>query len=283
MRLHYLPLIAFSLFTSTAFADQLMQWKRIPLEIDLHVGQERIIFVDRNVAVGIPPELDGKIQVQSSGGAVYLKSKTSFKLHRVQLRDLESGVDILLDVRSKKSKEALDNVRIVLDPTTTVTNNAQNIPQTAVSDEPTVSTTKSALPAPAALVRYAAQSLYAPLRTVEPLQGVHRVALKLPKTVSNLLPHLSILATPLEAWGLEGYVVTAVRIKNLANQRVELDPRYLQGYFYAAAFQHNWLGEKGTMEDTTVVYLVTEGKPERAFISAQAVKKSVKNTKAKQK
>lgn len=263
-------LLTLTLLAPLAQAEILMPWKRIPLPVDLHVNEERILFLDRNVQVGVPAELDGKIEVQSTGGAVYLKSKESFDLQRLQLRDLENGQEILVDLRSKAEKGKLDHVRITFDKE--VVNNNQTVAQTSVDDpeRATPAYLKSGLPAPAALTRYAAQSLYAPLRTVEPLDGVRRVAVKLPKSIPNLMPNVAILATPLESWELDGYVVTAIRIKNLSNERIDLDPRNLQGYFYSATFQHNWLDEKGTMEDTTVVYLVTEGKPDRAFIPFQS-------------
>lgn len=265
------------LFASfTAHAEVLMQWNRIPLRVDLHVGQERIVFFDKNVRVGLPAEMDGKIEVQSSGGAVYFKAKEAFDLSRIQFRDMESNQLILIDMKALNAKGKLDNVRVLYSET--VTNNTHTVPQTEVSDG-LPERRESALPPQAALTRYAAQSLYAPPRTIEPLEGVKRVAVKLPKTISNLMPNFLIQATPLEAWGLDRYVVTAVRIKNLENIRIQLDPRYLQGYFYAATFQHNWLGEKGTPEDTTVVYLVTEGRPENAFIPvSQMVNKAKKST-----
>ena len=37
--------------------------------------------------------------------------------------------------------------------------------------------------------------------------------------------------------------------------------------FETATFQHRWLGRAGTPEDTTVVYLVIQGRPEGAFIA----------------
>lgn len=277
MKKAYFALGLATFFVHTANADILMPWKRIPLNIDLNVDNERIIFVDKNVKVGYPAELDGKITIQSSGGAVYLKASEPFETQRIQLRDMESGQLILLDITSKANKEKLDAVRIVFDEN--VVNNHQKVDQTMLSDTDISEQKSSALPPPAALTRYAAQSLYAPLRTVEPLEGVRRVGVKLPKSLPNLMPNLTLSARPLESWGLDNYVVTAVRLKNLANERVTLDPRYLQGYFYSATFQHNWLGENGTPEDTTVVYLVTDGSPQNAFIPLPQIGKTKKRGK----
>ncbi|WP_419851710.1 TIGR03749 family integrating conjugative element protein [Actinobacillus pleuropneumoniae] len=273
-----LTALCLSSVSFSACAEILMPWKRTPLPIDLHVGEERVILVDKNVQVGLPPELDGKLRVQSTGGAVYLKANTIFDLNRIQLRDVESGQIILIDLKSRAHKGKLESIRIVMDES--VENSKLLVSQTQVPDLQAAETQQqSALPTPAALIRYAAQSLYAPLRTVEPLDGVRRVAAKLPKSIPNLMPNLTLNATPLDSWGLDGYVVTAIRLKNQAAHQVSLDPRDLQGYFYSAAFQHNWLGPKGTAEDTTVVYIVTEGNPNRAFIlprTAKAKNKLVK-------
>lgn len=60
--------------------------------------------------------------------------------------------------------------------------------------------------------------------------------------------------------------MTAIRLQNQSGQRITLDPRELQGQFTAAAFQHDWLGPCGLAEDTTLVYLVTEGPVSRTLL-----------------
>lgn len=54
-----------------ANAVEIMRWERIPLALPLIVGQERIVFVDQNIRVGIPRNLVDKLRVQSTGGALY--------------------------------------------------------------------------------------------------------------------------------------------------------------------------------------------------------------------
>jgi len=71
-------------------AVELMKWERIPLQIPLNVGQERIVFVDKNVRVGFPSSLNGKLRVQSSGGAVYLDASDAFPVTRLQLQNKEN-------------------------------------------------------------------------------------------------------------------------------------------------------------------------------------------------
>ncbi|MGV6989229.1 TIGR03749 family integrating conjugative element protein [Testudinibacter sp. P80/BLE/0925] len=276
-----------------AQAEVLVKWQRTPIPISLSVDNERIIFVDRNVKVGYPPILDNKLRIQNAGGALYLKPTQPFEKTRLQLQDMATGEIILLDVQSQattsnvEARSTQEPIRILYD-VAVESNRAVKMPSVDVERESLSSASasinpKPSLPIPAALTRYAAQSLYAPLRTVEPLEGVRRVATRLPKMLTTLLPAAPITATPLESWQLGEYVVTAIRLKNRSATRITLDPRDLQGRFYAATFQHQWLGINGTSEDTTTLYLITVGSADKAVIpaanqqnKAKPVKKTVK-------
>ena len=109
------------------------------------------------------------------------------------------------------------------------------------------------------ITRYAAQMLYAPLRTVEPVDGIAQVNLKRGLNLTTLLPTLPVEASALGAWRLDDYWVTAVKLRNTSTQHLALDPRELMGDFITATFQHPYLGTKGEASDTTTVYLVTRG------------------------
>ncbi len=52
---------------AVAHAVEIMQWERLPLAVPLHVDQERIIFIDQNVRVGVPHALADSLRVQSAG------------------------------------------------------------------------------------------------------------------------------------------------------------------------------------------------------------------------
>jgi len=105
---------AFIFSPMTASADVLMKWARKPLPIDLQIEKERILFVDKNVKVGYPPELDSKLRIQSTGGAVYLKATADFPKTRLQLMDVATGEIILLDVQAKHSvANASEPIRFV--------------------------------------------------------------------------------------------------------------------------------------------------------------------------
>lgn len=246
-----------------AQADILMKWQRMPLSVDLQVNQERIILVDKNVKIGFPKSIEGKLRLQSTGGAVYIKALETFPTTRLQLKDMVTNEIILIDVVAKKKVANPDEtIRLIYDEK--LENQSGSFNQDDVADVAEYPSPQ--LPTPAALTRYAAQMLYAPLRTVEPLPGVRQVAHRLPNKITTLLPALPINTTPLMSWSLGDYTVTAIRLQNRSSHRIDLDPRELQGRFYAATFQHSWLGRSGTTEDTTTVYLVTEGYPDKALI-----------------
>lgn len=270
-----------------AQAVELVKWERIPLPVALHVGQERIVFVNRNVRVGFPPELKGKLRVQSTGGAVYLQPGEQFARTRLVLQDVENGEMILLDISAEEGKSVLEPVSLVYQGEVSSSTGNNDV---ATTDNQTPKTgerqstskpkeKKSTTPLPVALTRYAAQSLYAPSRTIEPLPGVHSISLALPDKLTSLLPSESVEVRPLAAWGLQGYSVVALTLRNQRPEKVVLDPRRLQGNFYSATFQHRWLGASGTPEDTTTVYLVTKGRPDNAFLSEPVKAKTGKGGK----
>lgn len=247
------------LIIAPAHAVEVMQWERLPLAVPLIVGQERVVFIDRDVRVGVPADIADHLRVQSADGAIYLRASAPIEPSRLQLQDVSNGTLILLDIAAHAAapKEApLEPVRIVLDhapsskPAQTPTHGDD-----ASDDVPTARDT----PVPVVLTRYAAQSLYAPLRTVEPVDGIAPVSVDRTLPLDSLLPTLPVRASVWAAWRLDDAWVTAVRLTNTSTQHLDLDPRALQGDFVAATFQHPDLGPAGGDTDTTVVYLVTHG------------------------
>ncbi|WP_245874491.1 TIGR03749 family integrating conjugative element protein [Cedecea neteri] len=282
-------LVLACLASASTQADELMKWERIPLQIPLSTAHERVVFVDKNVRVGFPPALNGKLRVQSTGGAVYLKAETAFPTTRLQLQDVETGEVILLDVTAAETGPD-EPVRLVysgdvtrLDSkadlreagakagTGSATSGATGASGATGSAATPPKKTHYSAPLPVVLTRYAAQSLYAPLRTVEAVPGIHPLNPHLPGHITTLYPAEPVAATPLATWSVGPRAVVALQVRNTQTRRLVLDPRLLQGEFVAATFQHRWLGPAGTPEDTTVLYLVTAGRPETAFIAEPVV------------
>ncbi|TYL42088.1 TIGR03749 family integrating conjugative element protein [Dickeya sp. ws52] len=246
---------------SSAHAVEILRWERLPLAVPLTVGQERIVFVEHNVRVGIPASIGDRLRVQSAGGAIYLRASKPIEPTRLQLQDVDSGALILLDIDAmpaqKDGEPKLEPVRIVEDNTTPPRDGQ---PPDSATDAPATDQARPAqhkTPVAVVLTRYAAQNLYVPLRTVEPVPGIMQVNLHRNLPLDTLLPTLPVQATALVSWRLEDQWVTAVRLTHTEGGWIQLDPRALQGDFLTATFQHASLGPHGTPEDTTVLYLVT--------------------------
>ncbi|MBV4535592.1 MULTISPECIES: TIGR03749 family integrating conjugative element protein [Pseudomonas] len=246
MRVLILILVAATGWCSAVGAVEVKYWDRLPLAVPLTVGQERVLMLDDDVRVGLPSAIASKLRVQSVGGTVYLRAAEALPPTRLQLQSVKTGDIILIDIEALDGNEALEPVKIV-----------------AKTQVPDAETKKDAAPVatpvPVVLTRYAAQNLYAPLRTVAPLPGVRRLPLTDSIAFSTLLPTERVSIKALAAWRLGDYWVTAVKIVNRGPGKVALDPRHLQATLYAATFQHADLGLAGTPEDTTVAYLVTRG------------------------
>lgn len=259
----------------TAMADahaiEIMQWERIPLAIPLQVGKERIVFVDQNVRVGMPQDLVGSLRVQSTGGTVYLMATREIPPTRLQLQNVATGEIMLVDIAATPEKEgqsALEPVKIVPGVTpatrygqsaTRVVESTASTPSPDADDEDTPAPPRHETPAPVALTRYAAQMLYAPLRTVEPVAGISQVRIDRQMDLSTLLPGLPLEASALGAWKLDDTYVTAVKLRNLSVQQLVMNPTDLMGNFVTATYQHSYLGARGNASDTTTLYLVTKG------------------------
>ena len=248
----------------TGHAVEIMRWERLPLAVPLVVGQERVVFIERNVRIGVPVGVGEQLRVQSAGGAIYLRANAPIPPTRLQLQDVESGALILLDIAAEQAKAgqpALEPVRIVEGDMPTTRYGEPATPAATVDDaaqRPSAAAHR-ATPVAVGLTRYAAQNVYAPLRTVEPVPGIGRVNIRRGQELSTLLPTVPVLAQALAAWRLEDQWVTAVKLINTSARWIDLDPRALQGDFLAATFQHPNLAPAGLAADTTVVYLVTRG------------------------
>lgn len=244
-----------TLLPITASAVEILKWERLPLAVPLVLGQERVIFLDKNVRVGVDGSLRNKLRVQSTGGALYLLANDQIAPSRLQVQVVETGEIILIDIATIEGDRALEPVRIIdaKDTKLSLTDDEQQYHDAQVAES--IKT-----PAPIALTRYAAQSLYAPLRTIEPIPGISRVPVRATDAqLKTLLPTYPVEAHALIAWRLGDHYVTAIKLVNKGFTKINLDPRKLQGNFYAATFQHSYLGEIKTAEDTTTLYLVTQG------------------------
>lgn len=251
------------LMSAQSLAVELMQWDRKPLDIDLPVGTERLVTLDRNVSVGLPESIVSRdvLRVQSAGGVLYLKAHEAFDTQRVQLKDMETGEILIVDLSAREGASSEEIQVVEEDPTPNdPSETAESEEDSGSGDEGAETSAAAGAPMPVTMTRYAAQSLYSPMRAVESVQGIRRTAMRLPHSLPNLMPALPLEASPVAAWTKGGWTVTAVELANQDPSRAfELDPRWLQGDYYSAAFMHPSVGPRGRVDDTTTVFIVTRG------------------------
>lgn len=252
------------LLSQNLLAVELVQWERLPIAVPLVKGEERIIFLDKNVRVGVSSQLANTLRVQSAAGALYLLANDEIEPTRLQVQDVETSEVILLDIATVPSTgTVLEPIRILSEGDASIARSDEE--GKAIADKQTQALK---IPAPIALTRYASQMMYAPLRTVEPVSGITQVPIKVTGDDLPILPTYPVKAKALTAFKMGSYTVTAVKLQNTQRSTLQLDPRDIQGHFYSATFQHNWLGTHGTAEDTTIAYLVTRnGSIENALLS----------------
>jgi integrating conjugative element protein (TIGR03749 family) len=248
----FMVALAAALVPLAAHAVETLLWKRLPLPVELRVGEERVLFTEREMRVGVPANLKGRLRAQSANGAVYLRALMPLQGVRLQLHDAASGELVMLDVTATdpEGDPPLEPLRIEMGISA-----RQAAPQKSGETAPPAA--KRGTPVPILLTRYASQNIYAPLRAIEPVVGIRRVAVVEGLDLSTLMPSLPVACRVLAAWKMEESVVTAVLVRNTSPHSIQLDPRQLQGEFVTATFQHPFLGPSGEATDTTALYLVT--------------------------
>jgi integrating conjugative element protein (TIGR03749 family) len=271
-------LCAVALLSPFVNAVELLRWERVPLSVPLRVDEERVIFIDRNVRVGADRAAIDRLRLQSAGGVIYVKALGELPPSRLQVQVIESSEIILIDVYTVDNDSSIDTSEAIR----IVDGRSASVDEESVSDGYAAKVAESLkIPAPVALTRYASQSLYAPLRTVEPTPGLRKVGLISDRL--RLFPTEPIAGYPLVAYRLGSYTVSAVKLVNTSPEKINLDPRKLSGDFYSATFQHTWIGKAGTPEDTTVVYLITKNRTLEQSLLPGAYKTEAKEEKGKQK
>jgi integrating conjugative element protein (TIGR03749 family) len=242
----YIPQYALG---ETAANPEHIVWDRSPIQVTLPVGQERRIDFPvpvKLVATKKAVKASKPIQIREDG-SIYWTALQPFETQRIQAVTF-TGYSYFLDVSAKKG--GASHPIIILDdrmPADAQMSADKKKPLTYDYDA-------------ADLVRYAAQSSYAPVRLVKPLPGITRVPVA-PQACSDHLYRFHPLSyEPIAQWqspGIPTRYVTAVRVTSRASDEVVFDPRLLRGDWIAASTQHIVLEAAGNDGDNTTWYLVS--------------------------
>ena len=225
-----------------------IEWHKVPIDVELSVGTERLIQFPTAVKLGVPAILKSKLRAQSVSDTLYLRATEAFDPIRVIVQTLDGERTYLLDVAASSGDAALSSITVV-DP---VLKRPPRLNPDAGDEHVT------GLPIdPVTFTRYAAQQLYAPVRLLPTGSGMVREPVNATPVDVDLVRGAQITAAPLIAWRAGSLHLTAVKLTNRDRTPIVLDPRALRGEWLTATFQHNRLLAAGDEADTTVVYLVS--------------------------
>jgi integrating conjugative element protein (TIGR03749 family) len=246
-----------------AKATERLIWDKHPLQLSLPVNQERLVSFPQSVRVGLPESIAAQLRTQSLDGTVYWTATAPFDKTRVQVQSTDGRQLYLIDLSASTGSDTSD-VQILLPSRGSVSTHPTasqmtRTPNRAHRHIPNNSSLDYIL-----LTRFAAQQLYAPKRLLNTPPQVQRSRVK-QRAISHLLRGAQIQAIPIAAWRKGRLFVTAVRLQNQTDQSMTLDPRNLRGRWRTATFQHGILKAKGSSEDTTAVYLVSDHPFEQAL------------------
>jgi len=249
-------------FGAEATAPERVAWRGEPIAIALTLGQERAIRF-----AGAPSLRAGLIggpvpglRIQALDERVFVLAEKPFEKTRLLVKT-GTARSVLLDlVVQAQSRGTAAPIEILL-------------PEVAEDAAVNVAPSRATPLGYVALVRHAAQTLYAPERLIPGEERIVRAPLRLRDVRIALLRGGRVEASALAAWRAEGargpLWVTAVKLRNTTEEAFDLDPRDLRGAWLGAAFQHGHLGVGASDEAVTTVYLVS-AQPFEAALGAFA-------------
>lgn len=256
--------ILLTLASATVLADasERVLWDKRPINVHLQVGNERIIHFPDDVRYWLPDTVKRHVSVLAANGVLYIRAMEPFPTTRLRIQGLNDQQVYLLDITASEVAAVSDELIVM------TKKNTRNRSKEATAYKTTEDWRIR-------LTRYAAQQLYAPERLVDGDSAIKRIPVEL-KTSVPLIRGGLIESVPIASWQGHGLTVTAVRVRNLSRQSVQLqfdrsdslqvlDLSYLmRGDWLTATLQHDRLGAMGDETDTTTLYLVSN----RSFVES---------------
>lgn len=228
-------------------------WNKTPIPLRLTLNQERLVHFPTPVKIGVPSTLNAVLSILSVDGTVYWQANAPFSATRVQVQEVESGRLYLLDVSADKQGGENGPLTVTAPSAPAPDSRSQRAGNAPAHDETTADPVDYIT-----LTRYAAQQLYAPVRLIREVAGIWP-AQPPRRTPVPLVRGGAVEAIPVAAWRSRDYYLTAVRLRNLSDRPVILDPGHdLRGTWLSATPHHTRLLPHGDEADTTALYLISE-------------------------
>lgn len=243
-----------------------------PLSIAVPVKKEVRIVFPQDVNIQIPEELEAKINhLVPDSHTIYWTAKEPFAPARLIATALNGGKVYVVDIAAD-SKNPLEDIRIEDPSVVAAVHAAQakptsrllpsseaNFEDQANSETPDEKPLSD--PAEVVLTRFAAQSLYAPSRLIP---TDNRISVASMPSIPKNFPLLQssqgerFSVEPVGAWTGFNHYITAVLIVNQTPVFLQFDATKVRGNFTHITAQHINIGPKGSLEDRTTLYLISD-------------------------
>lgn len=262
----FVILLTFASASVIADTPERVLWDKRPISVHLQVGHERIIHFPDDVRYWLPDTVKRHVSVLAANGVLYIRAVEPFPTTRIRIQGLNNQQIYLLDITASEAAAVSDELIVM------TKENTRNRSKESTAYKKTEDWRIR-------LTRYAAQQLYAPERLVDGDSAIKRIPVESKMSVPLIRGGL-IEAVPIASWQANttprGLTVTAVRVRNLSRQSVQLqfdrsdsqqalDLSYLvRGDWLTATLQHDRLGAMGDETDTTTLYLVSN----RSFVES---------------
>ena len=227
-------------------------WDKLPIAFVVPVGEERLLAFPSSVkfegsqAAGLTKDL---VTVLNNDGTLYVKANQAFSPIRVPVVLTETGQTILIDLSAKPNVSNAPLQVIIRNPEDKLADAVEPVNASESYTFPT-------------LIRYVAQRTCAecgPKSAQEPLTNILRSPMNTNRFVDLFSYRYNVVSMPLASWRSGIYYATAVRVKNLSHESIDLSAQTITGSWRAVSFlPSNHLEPAGEFNDRVTIILVSE-------------------------
>ncbi|PLA73962.1 TIGR03749 family integrating conjugative element protein [Hydrogenovibrio sp. SC-1] len=255
--------LVITLVSQVALSDEHIVWDKTPIELHLSLGNERQVVFPDDIEIGISNSAINRFKtITSVDNRMFIEPSVQFERQRILVRESKTGINYVIYLSVKTDTSQLDPVAIIHKE-----NKVKPIPSQADSASKNRSADKLLNSYPY-LTRYVAQQLYAPKRLVRNNPAIQRISVlnksftSLFRCTSGSLSCTSIVATPLISYKTGLLYASALRIKNVSDYAIDIDPRLVKsdmspGALLAATSMHGRLlpSRYGDKSETVIIII----------------------------
>ena len=230
-------------------------WSGLPLPLHLKPDTHRLVIFPYPVEVQVPQALAPQLAVEIT--------RPGYILFRPAIAFAQAPIRVIRMDMDEPSEASAMILLVTASPAGEITTlQILDSLDAANQDRLGAAEQRPKMPAFVALLRHAAQSLYAPQRLIPrpgPIQAVPAPNSAPPNLLRSQHGE-SFRLHPVAAWRGLGYYIIAIELINLSAIAVELDPRQVRGDWQAISFQHPAVRASGSPRDRSVLYLISRNR-----------------------